>query len=73
MWFFPWLSYAAIAGMAAVLIAMALTPPDLSRQLFWGVVSLAVAVLAFLLVDARRKARSAGRVGPVAPNTDSRS
>ena len=26
MWLFPWLSYAAIAGMGAVLIAMAFTP-----------------------------------------------
>jgi L-asparagine transporter-like permease len=73
MWLFPWLSYAAIAGMAAVLIAMALTPGELSHQLFWGVVSLGVAVGAFLLVDARRKARGAARVGAVAPNTDSRS
>ena len=31
MWLFPWASYAAIAGMAAVLIAMAFTPGELGR------------------------------------------
>jgi len=40
----PWLSYAALAGMAAVLIGMALTPGEMAQQLFWSVVSLAVAV-----------------------------
>ena len=42
MWLFPYLSYAAIAGMAAVLVAMAFTPTyrGTSRQLF---VTLAVA------------------------------
>jgi AAT family amino acid transporter/GABA permease len=58
MWLFPWLSYAALAGMAAVLIAMAMTPGESARQLFWSVVSLLVAVGAFLLVDARRRARA---------------
>jgi L-asparagine transporter-like permease len=64
MWLFPWTSYAAIAGMAAVLIAMAFTPGDLSQELWWSVVTLAVAVLAFFAVDARRKARG---MRPVAP------
>ena len=58
MWLFPWLSYAALAGMAAVLIGMALTPGEMARQLFWSVVSLAVAVGAFLIVDTWRKARA---------------
>ena len=67
MWLFPWLSYAALAGMAAVLIAMALTPGELSRQLFWSVVSLLVAVAAFLVVDFRRRARITSAVAPGSP------
>ncbi len=67
MWLFPWLSYAALAGMVAVLIAMALMGGDMARQLFWSVVSLAVAVGAFLLLDARRKARVPVPVTPGAP------
>jgi L-asparagine transporter-like permease len=67
MWLFPWLSYAALAGMAAVLIAMALTPGELSRQLFWSVVSLAVAVGAFLLLDLTRRGRGAAAVAPGSP------
>jgi GABA permease len=57
MWLFPWTSYAAIAGMAAVLIAMALTPGDLSRELWWSVVALAAAFVAYLGVDWWRKSR----------------
>ena len=59
MWLFPWASYAALAGMGAVLIAMALTPGELAQELRWSVVALAVAVAAYLTVDARRKARAA--------------
>jgi L-asparagine transporter-like permease len=73
MWLFPWLSYAAIAGMAAVLIAMALTPPELSHQLFWSVVSLLVAFGAFLLVDARRKAHDGRALRGAAPGADAES
>ena len=61
MWWFPWANYLALAGMAAVLVAMALTPamrPDLRAS----VLSFLVAVGAFLLVDARRKARAATAV-----------
>jgi L-asparagine transporter-like permease len=55
MWAFPWLSYLAIAGMCAVLVAMASTPGR--RGEFWtSVVSVAVALAAYLLVR-RRKAR----------------
>jgi GABA permease len=57
MWLFPWATYAAIAGMAAVLIAMACTPGDMSQELWSSIVALAVAVAAFLAVDARRRAR----------------
>jgi GABA permease len=65
MWLFPWLSWAAVAGMGAVLIAMALTPGELARQLRWSALALAVAVLAYLVVEARRRARAA-RLTPAA-------
>ena len=70
MWLFPWASYAAILGMVAVLAAMALTPGEMSRQLFWSLVSLGVAVGAFLIVNARRKAREALPLAPAAPRAD---
>ena len=55
MWGFPWLSYFAIAGMAMVLIAMALTPSH--RAEFWtSTVSIAVVLLAFVIF--RRPKRS---------------
>jgi L-asparagine transporter-like permease len=56
MWFFPWGNYAALAGMAAVLIAMA-RMPDMQRDLKVSVLSLAVALAAFLIVNGRRRAR----------------
>ena len=59
MWLFPWTSYVALGGMAAVLIAMLLTPGELTTELRVSVLALAVAVAAFLVVDARRKARGA--------------
>jgi L-asparagine transporter-like permease len=66
MWFFPWASYAALVGMAAVLIAMALTPGEMSTELHVSVLALAVAVVAYLIVDARRSTRST-RLTPAAP------
>ena len=57
MWLFPWSSYAAVGGMAAVLIAMALTPGELTTELRISVVALAVAAIAFFIVDARRRTR----------------
>ena len=57
MWLFPWSSYAAVGGMAAVLIAMALTPGELTTELRVSVVALAVAAIAFFIVDARRRTR----------------
>jgi L-asparagine transporter-like permease len=45
MWWYPWASYAAIAGMLAVLMAMALTPA-LASQFYVSVAALALAVLA---------------------------
>lgn len=49
MWLFPWLSYVAIAGMLAVIIAMALTPARTVE--FWtSAVSVAVALVASAIV-----------------------
>jgi L-asparagine transporter-like permease len=58
MWLFPWLSYAAIAAMAAVLIAMAFTPG--SQQDFnASAVTLAIAIAAYALVKRLRRPQSA--------------
>jgi GABA permease len=46
MWLFPWLSYATIAAMIAVLIAMGFTP-SLQQDLKMSCITLAVAVLAY--------------------------
>jgi GABA permease len=54
MWLFPWASYAAVAGMAAVLIAMAFTP-SLTEELKVSVLSLAAAVIAYFILRARRR------------------
>jgi GABA permease len=66
MWLFPWASYAALGGMAAVLIAMALTPGEMSTELHVRLLALAVAVVGYFIVDARRGAR-ATRLTPAAP------
>ncbi len=54
MWLFPWASYAAIASMIAVLIAMARS--DQSKDLYASLGTLAVALVAYLLVRAGRTA-----------------
>jgi len=46
MWFFPWLSYVAVASMAGMLIAMA-TIPSLRSQLWASIISIAVALAAY--------------------------
>jgi L-asparagine transporter-like permease len=57
MWLYPWLTYASIAAMVAVIAAMALVD-DVRGQLWWSLGSLAVVLsLAFW-----RTARSTGRV-----------
>jgi len=50
MWLFPYLSYAAIAGMSAVLIAMAFTK-SLQQDLKFSFLSLVVAILAYRVVQ----------------------
>lgn len=57
MWLFPWASYAAVAGMVGVLVAMALTPARVN-ELIVSVFALAIAVVAYLITRARRGARS---------------
>lgn len=57
MWLFPWLSYAAIAAMIAILLAMALTE-SLASQFYMSVVSLAFVLIVHMIVK-RRKARLA--------------
>ncbi len=56
MWLFPWASYAAIAGMMAVLIAMAVTPAR-AKELYVSVLALAVASAAFMIVSRKTAAR----------------
>jgi GABA permease len=56
MWLFPYLSYAAIAAMAAVLIAMAVTP-GLERDFYFSCITLVVAAGAYLIVSKVRQAR----------------
>jgi L-asparagine transporter-like permease len=61
MWLFPYLSFAAIAGMGAVLIAMAFTPG--LQQDFWvSCITLAVAAGAYLIVRRLRQPRVAPSV-----------
>src|SRR5450631_3555717 len=54
MWLFPWLSYAAIAGMGAVLIAMAFTP-GLQQDFKFSCISLVVALAAYLVTRRMRR------------------
>jgi len=62
MWLFPWLSYAAIAAMAAVLLAMAFTP-SLRQDFKASAVTLVVTILAYLTV---RRLRQPGRAAQTA-------
>jgi len=52
MWLFPWASYAAIAAMVVVLVAMAFT--GMAKDLYASMVTLVVAIVAYLLVRAWR-------------------
>jgi GABA permease len=53
MWLFPWLSYLALAAMAAVLVAMAVSPAH-KIELQWSLISFAVALGAFWVLRAVR-------------------
>jgi len=54
MWLFPWASYAAIGGMIAVLVAMAVTP-DTASQCYVSVLALLIAAGACFLARRRRQ------------------
>jgi L-asparagine transporter-like permease len=54
IWFYPWTTGLAIAGMLAVLAAMALTP-GLASQFYVSVTALAVALAAYGLTALRRR------------------
>ncbi len=58
MWLFPYLSYAAITGMAAVLIAMAVTP-RLQKDFYFSCITLVVAVAAYMIISRLRQPRVA--------------
>jgi GABA permease len=60
MWWFPWLSYVAIAAMILVLVAMSITPSHYAE--FWtSMISIAITLLAYVVLRRgrhRRQARS---------------
>ena len=58
MWLFPWLSYVVIAGVAVVLVLMAMTP-GLSAQLALSALSVAVALWLRQLLARRRLVKPA--------------
>jgi GABA permease len=63
MWLFPWASYAAIAGMAAVLIGMAFTS-GLAQDLYVSLISLAAAILAYLGLRTHRRSLHTASASP---------
>ena len=58
MWLFPYLSYAAIACMGAVLVAMAFTEGQ-KNDLYFSCITLAVTVIAYFIVRRSRQPRVA--------------
>jgi len=58
MWLFPYLSFAAIAAMGAVLVAMAFTAV-LQRDFYVSCITLAVAIVAYLIANRVRQPRPA--------------
>lgn len=67
MWLFPWLSYFGIAGMASVLVAMAFTPSH-RAELWTSTLSIAVALLAYVVL---RRPRAAAVPAAAAPAAES--
>jgi GABA permease len=57
MWLFPYLSYAAIACMGAVLVAMAFTPGQ-KQDFNFSCITLMVTVIAYLIVRRLRQPRA---------------
>ena len=58
MWLFPYLSFAAIAAMGAVLVAMAFTA-GLQRDFYISCITLVVAIVAYLIANRVRQPRPA--------------
>jgi AAT family amino acid transporter/GABA permease len=58
MWLFPYLSFAVLAGMAAVLLAMAFTP-GLSRDLKCTCIALVATVFVYWVVRKLKQPRAA--------------
>jgi GABA permease len=49
MWWFPWLSYVAIAAMILVLLAMSITPSHFVE--FWtSMISIGITLLAYVVL-----------------------
>jgi AAT family amino acid transporter/GABA permease len=67
MWLFPYLSYAAIACMGVVLVAMARTPAQ-QQDFKFSCVTLALAVIAYLIVRRVRQPRLRALDGELAKN-----
>jgi GABA permease len=61
MWLFPYLSYAAIACMGAVLIAMAFTPGQ-QQDFYFSCITLAVTGIAYWIVRRLRQPRAAASI-----------
>ena len=61
MWLFPYLSFAAIAGMGAVLVAMAFTPGQ-QQDFKFSCITLIVTVIAYFIVRRLRQPRAAASV-----------
>ncbi|MBS0580807.1 MAG: amino acid permease [Proteobacteria bacterium] len=66
MWAFPWLSYLAIAGMATVLISMALEPAH-RAEIWTSAISIGVVLLAYVVFRAGRGAAPVSEAHPAAP------
>jgi GABA permease len=54
VWWFPWLSYVAMGGMVAVLVAM-ISTPELASQFYFSLVAAIIATLAYLRVRQVRR------------------
>lgn len=72
MWLFPWLSYATIAGMVAVIAAMAIRE-DTRREFLLSLLIFAVFVAAYdvMRYAAKRRDRAAQRSAPAAVEPES--
>lgn len=62
MWFFPWLSYAVVAGIAGVLVLLAFSP-DQQETFFLSAVTIAAVFAALILRNRRARGAMAARAG----------